>query len=57
MRNANYENTSKSNFKRYGTVCAGFLCPFFEKRAIVSKKHKERMVRGAPRIINKELFN
>ena len=33
MRNANNENTSKGNFKIYGTVCAVFLCHFFQKRA------------------------
>ena len=32
MRNANNENTSKGNFKRYGTVCAGYLYPFFKKK-------------------------
>ncbi len=31
MRNANNENSSKGNFKRYGTVCAGFCALFLKK--------------------------
>ena len=45
MRNANNENTSKGNFKRYGTVCAGFCAGFFQK-----KSTKNRGCETHPRI-------
>ena len=41
MRNANKENTSKGNFKRYGTVCAGFLCFFLKKGHSKQKAYRK----------------
>ena len=54
MRNANYENTSRSNLKDTALSVPVFCALFSKKGLLKSKKHKERMARGAPRIINKE---
>ena len=54
MRTTNNANTGRSNLKDSALSVPVICAFFFEKRAIVSKKHKERMVCGAPRIINKE---
>ena len=37
-------------------MCGCFFVPFFQKKAIKSKKQKERVVREAPRNLSKELL-
>ena len=55
MRTANNANTGRSNLKDTALSVPVFCAFFLKKGLLKSKKHKERMVRGAPRNLNKEV--